>query len=162
MYSYFRPKKQFINEEKISAHFDGMHISGRKNNFARPSTMHYDYNPTISAKELEEKLKNANRITMCEEIRKLKAEGTPFLPNALFNRIEKPCTSLVLWQPPSKLVNLLNLNKSLDSQNENNPQPPQIDDEIDNNNSSNVDLNAVIDESKDECEIEYEMEFEDL
>ncbi|XP_067625610.1 uncharacterized protein Mst85C [Eurosta solidaginis] len=115
------PTKQFISEEKITAHFNGLHISSdfiqnasndSKNymsNEEMPSTStgkcftnltYKDYQMT--AKELEKKLRNANRITLCEELKRYQEQEKKdnFLPEALLNRIEKPCTALVLWQPP--------------------------------------------------------------
>ncbi|XP_004537018.1 uncharacterized protein LOC101461119 isoform X2 [Ceratitis capitata] len=118
------PLKQFISEEKITAHFNGLHISSdyiqNSSNSTNspmsgndaPSTStgkcftnltYHDYQ--ITAKELEEKLRNANKITVCEQLRRLQEQEhkASFLPEALFSRIEKPCTALVLWQPPPVL-----------------------------------------------------------
>lgn len=56
----------------------------------------------IASHDLEEKLRNASRITLCEEIRKLAAN--PIIPQAILQRFEKPCTALVLWQPPPRIT----------------------------------------------------------
>lgn len=55
----------------------------------------------IETKDLEEKLRRAQRITVCEEVRKLREQ--PILPQAILERYEKPCTALVLWQPPHRI-----------------------------------------------------------
>lgn len=60
----------------------------------------------MSPRELEERLKKAQRIALCEEVRKLDNRAE-ILPQALLQRIEKPCTALVLWQPPQVLEKIL-------------------------------------------------------
>lgn len=60
----------------------------------------------MSPQELEERLKKAQRISVCEEVRKLD-NRTEILPQVLLERIEKPCTALVLWQPPPVLEKIL-------------------------------------------------------
>lgn len=137
----------------MAEHLNSMHISSDytshyehtptasvadKNNGAAPTTesMSMDadnyYNINMSPQDLEKKFKNAQRITVCEQIRKLETE--PLIPKALLERMERPCTALVLWQPPRNLTNLIiplsGGERSKDS-----------DDEQDNNNSSLVDLN---------------------
>lgn len=67
----------------------------------------------MSPQELEDRLKKAQRITLCEEVRKLD-NRTEILPQVLLERIEKPCTALVLWQPPQVLEKILtNVNEAL-------------------------------------------------
>lgn len=145
------PPKQFISEEKVIAHFNGMHISRNYTEHSAGSSpsMEYDFNNPITQKELEEKLKNANRITVCDEIRKLHAVHSSFMPDALLqNRIERPCTALVLWTPPPKLEDLLpdkigpktNANNSVDFDWH---APLDEDEQEDNNNSSTSNMNAM-------------------
>ncbi|XP_055850055.1 uncharacterized protein LOC129914727 [Episyrphus balteatus] len=148
------PNKQFISEEKVIAHFSGMHISRNytehtagtstsNDSSCNQSSMEYDFNNPITQKELEEKLKNANRITVCDEIKKLHAVHSSFMPNALIqNRIERPCTALVLWTPPPKLEDLLpEGNNPRSSQNNNSIEDD--DEEVDNNNSINSNMNIM-------------------
>lgn len=126
----------------------------------------------VNAKELEEKLRNANRITICEELTKFcdeQKKKTSYLPEALLNRIQKPCTALVLWQPPPPILNIFSENNINENGNQLNDdiceniedytipdvdlppeQPDDIDDFIDNNNSCNLDFNSVKPDSMDE------------
>ncbi|XP_036343179.1 uncharacterized protein LOC118752923 isoform X1 [Rhagoletis pomonella] len=125
------PVKQFISEEKITAHFNGLHISSdyiHNNAQGNTNSMSSDETPTtstgkcftnltyedyqVTAKELEEKLRNASRFTVCDQLKRLHEQEikSTFLPEALLNRIEKPCTALVLWQPPP-LLELLHRKK---------------------------------------------------
>ncbi|XP_014091078.1 uncharacterized protein Mst85C isoform X3 [Bactrocera oleae] len=185
------PVKQFISEEKITAHFNGLHISsdyiGNNSNACSNSMLGDDTPSTstgkcftnltykdyqVTAKELEEKLRKANRITLCEQLKKFHEQQrkTTFLPEALFNRIEKPCTALVLWQPPP-VLELLHRKK------ENELTPPStdstsadsfgtdtideddefsdheledIDDFVDNNNTCRLDFNNMKTDHMDE------------
>ncbi|XP_062562692.1 uncharacterized protein LOC134226131 [Armigeres subalbatus] len=73
---------------------------------AGPSTSGASSHIFMSPQELEERLKKAQRITLCEEVRKLD-NRTEILPQVLLERIEKPCTALVLWQPPQVLEKIL-------------------------------------------------------
>lgn len=187
--SLCRPVKQFISEEKITAHFNGLHISSDyiqhntgsttgSDGDELPSTSgkcfsnltYEDYQ--VTAKELEEKLRNANRITICDELTKFcdeQKKKASYLPEALLNRIQKPCTALVLWQPPPSILNMFSQTNISENKNESNDDicesiedytipdvdlPPEqqddIDDFIDNNNSCNLDFNSVKPDSMDE------------
>lgn len=119
----------------------------------------------ITAKELEEKLRNANRITICDQLKKFSDEQkkVSYLPEALLHSIQKPCTALVLWQP-SPIMNIIsqkNYNKNeIRNENKNEniddytisdvEQPDDIDDFIDNNNTCNLDFNNIKPDSMDE------------
>lgn len=126
----------------------------------------------ITAKELEQKLRNANRITVCEELKKFNDEQkkVSYLPEALLHRIHKPCTALVLWQP-SPVMNMFSQKNSNVNSSSNEEQPQQddaiddytipdvdlppiqrenIDDFIDNNNTCNLDFNNIKPDSMDE------------
>ncbi|XP_075146749.1 mst85C [Haematobia irritans] len=179
------PVKQFISEEKITAHFNGLHISSdyiqhnAGNSSDAPSTTgkcfsnlsYEDYQ--ITAKELEKKLLNANRITICDELKKMHEEQkkVSYFPEALLNRIEKPCTALVLWQPPPPIINMFkhnaftNANESTTPYNDFNNDdslipdvdlPPEreedddIDDFVDNNNTCSLDFNNIKPDSMDQ------------
>lgn len=150
------PNKQLITEEKVIAHFNGMHISrnytehsaGGASTSDFNSTMDYDFNNLITQKELEEKLKNANRITICDEIKKLHAVHSSFMPNALLqNRIERPCTALVLWTPPAKIEDLITPEqKNFTVKNNGSNIQEDYDEDLEgNNNSSNSNLNITTD-----------------
>lgn len=115
---------------------------------------------------MEKKLRNANRITICEELKKIHEQQNKvsYLPEALLNRIDKPCTALVLWQPPPPIINIFKQNlQSPITSNTNSIEdyipdvdlPPEreddaIDDFIDNNNTCNLDFNNMKPDSMDE------------
>uniref|UniRef100_A0A1I8NFD6 Uncharacterized protein n=1 Tax=Musca domestica TaxID=7370 RepID=A0A1I8NFD6_MUSDO len=188
------PVKQFISEEKITAHFNGLHISSdyiqhdtggaisgiNPNETATTSgkcfsnLTYEDYQMT--AKELEKKLLNANRITICEELKKINEQpaqhSVSCLPEALLHRLNKPCTALVLWQPPPPIINMLKQNTTNNEEIEEAQRlhrqsidedgipdvdlPPEpeddddIDDYVDNNNTCSLDFNHIKPDSMDE------------
>lgn len=118
-----------ITEERITAHFSGLQISGDANGVGSvrsagnnnsvpnvngglatddiPSTStgktHHP-NPAyqMAAMELEQKLRNANRIVICDELKQgvspISATGV-IPPEWLLKTIPRPCTALVPWQP---------------------------------------------------------------
>lgn len=127
------PPKQLITEERITAHFSGLQISGDANGVGAgrsagnnnsvtnvngglatddiPSTStgktHHP-NPAyqMAAMELEQKLRNANRIVICDELKQgvspVPVSGA-IPPEWLLKSIPRPCTALVPWQPsPSR------------------------------------------------------------
>ncbi|XP_061393780.1 uncharacterized protein LOC133329306 [Musca vetustissima] len=185
------PVKQFISEEKITAHFNGLHISsdyiqhdtggaisGSGSDTSTTgkcfSNLTYeDYQMT--AKELEKKLLNANRITICDELKKISEQpaqhSVSCLPETLLHRFTKPCTALVLWQPPPPIINMLKSNTSqaeeaqcrrqqetdliVDDGKPDVDLPPErddddIDDYVDNNNTCSLDFNHIKPDSMDE------------
>lgn len=112
----------------------------------------------MSPQELEDRLRKAQRIAVCEEVRKLDNRAE-ILPKVLLERIEKPCTALVLWQPPA--THPLELtsqdaatqeqeqgeerraaNEDMMGEDEPLPDLPEYDDDLDfevnNNNNNNV------------------------
>ncbi|KFB40720.1 AGAP001896-PA-like protein [Anopheles sinensis] len=128
------PSKQFLTEEVMSSHLNNLHLSaeytahniktkpvsssppapagldedtlfgdpGSLSNATTPETYHV----CMSPQELEERLKKAQRIAICEEVRKLDSRAE-ILPQSLLNRIEKPCTALMIWQPPQERIQTL-------------------------------------------------------
>ncbi|SPP84020.1 uncharacterized protein LOC117586599 [Drosophila guanche] len=126
------PPKMLITEERITQHFSGLQISGDakgvvgngnglgNNNCASivtgglatddiPSTStgktHHHPNPAyqMAAMELEQKLRNANRIVICDELKPGSVPG-PLAPGViprewLIKSVPRPCTALVPWQP---------------------------------------------------------------
>ncbi|XP_066150809.1 uncharacterized protein [Euwallacea fornicatus] len=78
-----QPCKQHITEEKMAEYMSKLHINSETSTSLEP-----------------ELLKN-KRLYMCEEMRKLQADS--LLPASLLKEIRKPCTALVLWQPPPRL-----------------------------------------------------------
>lgn len=127
------PPKQLITEERITAHFSGLQISGDANGMgAGRSPGHHNNNSAttnvngglatddipststgkthhpnpayqMAAMELEQKLRNANRIVICDELKQgvvspVTAVGS-IPPEWLLKSIPRPCTALVPWQP---------------------------------------------------------------
>ncbi|XP_017122624.1 uncharacterized protein LOC108142978 [Drosophila elegans] len=127
------PPKMLITEERITQHFSGLSldpkinvassaVGGSNNNSVVgsvtgglvtddiPSTStgktHHHPNPAyqMAAMELEEKLRNANRIVICDGLKGSPGSGPgaapPVIPPEwLMKAIPRPCTALVPWQP---------------------------------------------------------------
>lgn len=109
------PTKQLITEEKMIDYMNGLHISKEFTSHATSSLGGGGSNIeafnvassaliTMTQLELEKKLKNAQSITICEEIKSLGSDS--IIPKILLERMEKPCTALVVWQPPKSLTNV--------------------------------------------------------
>ncbi|EFA02487.1 hypothetical protein TcasGA2_TC008182 [Tribolium castaneum] len=90
-----QPCKQHITEEKMAEHMSRLHISSET---------------ATSSRETEGD--RTRRLYMCEEMRKLQSDS--ILPQSLLSKIQRPCTALVLWTPPRRLIPLEN------TENENN------------------------------------------
>lgn len=163
------------------AHLNGLHISKDFTSHAPESTttlssMDKQVNEqsivvpmSMTQEELEEKLRNAQSITVCEQVRQLGSD--PVIPQVLLDRMQKPCTALVMWQPPKNLLNVYNnVMDNVKTRNSNNSASDNyksnsgktsndkntIDDDdiediedmtfdVDNNNSSSVDFNNCMD-----------------
>lgn len=122
------PPKMLITEERITQHFSGLSLDPKINVAASavvsnnnsvasvtgglatddiPSTStgktHHP-NPAyqMAAMELEQKLRNANRIVICDGLKPGSGPGSapPVIPPEwLIKSIPRPCTALVPWQP---------------------------------------------------------------
>lgn len=111
--------KRQITDDHMADHLNSLHISNdftthqlqpqasseSSTTSATPSSSSIDQqqpmiNVPMTTKDLQRKLRNAQRITLCDQIRRIQSE--PLLPGTLLQRIERPCTALVLWQPPPK------------------------------------------------------------
>lgn len=122
----------------MAAHFNNLHISL---DYPADSVQYDNYdvdvvsnnNDPVNIKSyFESKLKSAQKIVLCEEMRQLKND--PIVPLSLLNNIEKPCKAIVLWQPPPTLeTHIQRINNS----------EQNVEEEQDNNNCSNVDLNNM-------------------
>lgn len=89
--------------------------------------------------DIEEKLRRASRITVCEEIVRLADD--PILPKAILDRYEKPCKALVLWQPTKKIAELVGPRRSRDEQDPSSEDSMDDNDMSNNNNGESIDLN---------------------
>lgn len=116
--------KKHITEEKMAEHMSKLHIS---------SETQTSPNESESTK--------TKRLYMCEEMRKLQPDS--ILPQCLLNRIQRPCTDLVLWTPPERI-----LLRPFEDQQQN---------ESNNNNNNN---NEVVTMANDFMENELEVEME--
>lgn len=72
----------------------------------------------MSQWDLERKLRTAQKITVCNEVLDLDKDRSTILPEVLLNRISKPCSALILWQPPPTLDKLLNVHETKNTPNE--------------------------------------------
>lgn len=163
-----RPTKQLITERKLIEYLlrFGLHLSSEFTNH-NISPVDLDemndtqtHNVFMSPADLETKLNNAQKITICDEVRKITDD--PLLPKALVERSSMPtpyCSALVLWQTPSSVLKVPFDDKD-NNEDENGKKDEQIastsrverEDEVntmeaellfDNNNSSNVDFNNL-------------------
>lgn len=101
----------------MALHLNGMHLSDSfqaHNINITDSTFEEDmdmsYNVNISrntAQELERRLRNAQRITVCDDVKKSLQQSDEIIPKVLLDRIERPCQALILWQPPQSLGQIL-------------------------------------------------------
>lgn len=66
-----------------------------------------NYTVNMTQWDLEKKLRTAQKITVCNEILELDKERDSILPEILLNRMTKPCSALMLWQPPPILSSLI-------------------------------------------------------
>lgn len=176
------PPKQFLTEEAMASHLNNMHLSteytshgGSTNSGGLSPCSSLDDDMSLgepgpgstaaaaaaaarhvymSPQELEDRLRKAQRIAVCEEVRKLDNRAE-ILPKVLLERIEKPCTALVLWQPPATPLELATKLGTVQEQKEeaerrtseemmgeDEPLPdlPEYDDDLDfevNNNNNN-------------------------
>lgn len=122
------------------AHLDGLHISSNFTSHSNDTNLAdslmeetSNWNVAMSQEDLERRLKTAQRITICEQVRKLDTSND-IIPKILLYRNERPCTAMVLWQPPQKIQNYIVPNNDTSDDNGQ-----------DNNNSSSVDLNNFMD-----------------
>lgn len=93
------------------------------------------YNVNLSPQELEQRLKNAQRIIVCDQVRKSLREETEIIPKVLLNRIAEPCRALVLWRAPEALDRLLT------GYGNNTQEEDEVDMDGNNNNNNNNDPN---------------------
>lgn len=75
------------------------------------------------------------RLYMCEEMRKLQTTEN-IIPQSLLNKLEKPCTALVLWRPPPRILSPLRIPNENDNSNNNNNNEEDVQD----NNTMDLDM----------------------
>ncbi|XP_070500922.1 uncharacterized protein Mst85C [Chironomus tepperi] len=109
------PAKQHISESKMAAFLNGLHISSDYQSHSinlTENSFNDDEMETafvnLSPQELEERLKNAQKIVLCDDVKKsLEENSRNEIYQVLADRIEKPCKALILWQPPKPLETLI-------------------------------------------------------
>lgn len=101
-----------LTEDSMAAHLSNLHISGGSSSggsLTHPRESMDNYTVNMSQWDLERKLRTAQKITVCNEILELDKKRDTILPEILLNRIAKPCSALMLWQPPPSLSNLIDI-----------------------------------------------------
>lgn len=79
-----------------------MHISSDYiSHDLNPTMEEAEINISMSPDEMRERLKNAQKITVLQEVRQL-TKANEIIPKILLDKIETPCKALVLWKPPTK------------------------------------------------------------
>ncbi|XP_043250645.1 uncharacterized protein LOC122396380 isoform X2 [Colletes gigas] len=148
-----RQTKQFITEDKMTAHFKELHISPNyQPSSPVPSTSTAD-SQSASARELNmdldigatstvdaDRIKSGHcRLVLSEELKKLQPE--PLLPSSLLSKLERPSMALVLWEPPCKHLRIFPTRDLATT------TPNASDDNNNNNNNNNdaiPDLNQTL------------------
>jgi len=136
------PNKQYVSEEKMIAHLNGLHLSDNfqshkinEEEEESESTKMESYSVNLTPQELERRLRQAQRITVCDQVIKSMREDNEIIPHALLNRIEEPCRALVLWRPPDALERLLvGYPRDYDSRSD---DEEEVDMDANNNNNNN-------------------------
>ncbi|XP_012541737.1 rho GTPase-activating protein gacHH isoform X2 [Monomorium pharaonis] len=145
--------KQFITEEKITAHFKDLHISSNyESNNPVPSTstahtaspcykqLNTDLDDSTKTINAEQTSELHPRLVLSEELKRMQEE--PILPSTLISKLERPSMALVLWEPPNRHLRILPTRDTPT------PIPNTSDDNNNNNNNNNnetiPDLNNML------------------
>lgn len=87
----------------ISDGFQAHNINLNENTFfVEEEAMDMSFTVNLSPLELETRLRNAKRITVCDDVKRNLNQSDEIIPQVLLDRIEKPCRAVILWTPPSK------------------------------------------------------------
>ncbi|XP_026286518.1 uncharacterized protein LOC113212139 [Frankliniella occidentalis] len=112
------PAKQLITEEKMAENLNCLHISNSYVSHqigssqpmsiplpeSSPSLTESASSSSDSPSLLDTTLDGKDRtVSLCEQLRKLISESS-VLPSPLLNKVERPTTALVLWQPPGESI----------------------------------------------------------
>ncbi|XP_058805926.1 von Willebrand factor A domain-containing protein DDB_G0286969-like isoform X2 [Phymastichus coffea] len=154
---FCHPRKQLITEEKMTQHFQDMHISNNTfiaqeagpststtsilSNTVKPSSVDVDITKTV---EIDEN-KIQPRLIISDELKNIQTD--PILPSSLLSKLDRPSMALVLWEPPSKHLRLLPTPRDTPTPS---PIPPSgnnnsMNTNENNNNESIPDLNQTMD-----------------
>ncbi|XP_020707521.2 probable serine/threonine-protein kinase cdc7 isoform X2 [Athalia rosae] len=163
-----RQVKQFITEEKMASHFQGLHISSNyqeQNSSTSTSIVGVSQsgcdNTQYTSTSMENTAQTVDvdqndgkqpRLVISEELRQMQEE--PLIPVTLLSKLERPSMALVLWEPPRKhlvrvpprtrdmLTPILNSNENGSTNNSNNDN----NNNTNNNNNGNNNNNNNIDD----------------
>ncbi|KAJ8679082.1 hypothetical protein QAD02_014869 [Eretmocerus hayati] len=159
-----RPAKQLITEEKMSQHFQGLHISPHTVNAQEPgpsTSTAGNHSCVVGTKSMDLNSLNSSevnannwepKLVVSEELKRLQEE--PLLPPSLLSKLERPSMALVLWEPPSKHLRMLTTPREAsppfpDNSTDGNNNGTNPDDDDDNNGNNNNDsipnLNQTMD-----------------
>ncbi|XP_029659557.1 rho GTPase-activating protein gacM-like isoform X1 [Formica exsecta] len=138
--------KQFITEEKMTAHFKSLRISSiHETESPVPST-----SSSCSHRQLDmdldvdgrnaingEQLTDVHpRLVLSEELKRIQEE--PILPSTLLSKLERPSMAVVLWEPPNRHLRILPTRDT--------PTPiPSTSGDNNNNNNNNNNNDATPD-----------------
>lgn len=146
-----RPSKHFISEDKMVAHLNGLHLS---DNFQQHNVTPEPTESTssdeacfvnLSKEELEKRLKRAQRIIVCDQVKKTLQEEKEAINRMIMNRMDPPCRALVLWKPPPPIEKLLvNYDNYSASIQEEDSEDDMEDDNNNNNDPNNNPLDDVM------------------
>lgn len=126
---------------------DGLHLSDQyhAHSINLVSTIEENemenFSMNMSPQELEQKLKSAQRITVCKEIRKNLNGKDEIIPKVLLERIEKPCRALIPWIPPptvERLVTQFASKENSTDQQQDYQEIEMLDETDDDDNNNNI------------------------
>lgn len=90
---------------------NGLHITSetfQQHNVERQEEAEMEaFNVNLTAQELDQRLKNAQRITVCDQVRKSLREDNEIIPKVLLDQRHQPCRALMIWRAPLALEKLV-------------------------------------------------------
>ncbi|XP_070150108.1 rho GTPase-activating protein gacM isoform X2 [Polyergus mexicanus] len=130
--------KQFITEEKMTAHFKSLRIHETESPVPSTSSscshrqldmdLDVDGRNTINGEQLTGV---HPRLVLSEELKRIQEE--PILPSTLLSKLERPSMAVVLWEPPNRHLRILPTRDTPT------PIPSTSGDNNNNNNNNNND-----------------------
>lgn len=114
LHFFCRPAKQYISEDSMITRLSTMRLTDASFEDdinleeSDEETMHQPFPVNLTPQELEQRLKNASRITVIKSIQKsLKQNPEMAIPPSILERMEqqpRPSMAVVLWQPPLRFL----------------------------------------------------------
>lgn len=113
---------------------NGLHItsetSRQHNEEEQEEAEMESFNVNLTPQELEQRLKNAQRITVCDQVRKSLREDNEIIPKVLLDSRHQPCRALMIWRAPLPLERLVTGSEDcgiVDDPNNNNNMDEEMD-----------------------------------